>query len=187
MFKSLKDNKRDEIPYIGKLGPLSDTDLERVVSKIDVSVFDKSKCWIWNGTIGDTKKGHQHGMFWYNRKYVMIHRIMHHNYVLDVPEYKVKGLIVLHKCSHKQNGRCINPWHMRLGTNAENTQDAMREKTLTLLKSGEQNPQTKLTDAQVIEIMDLKHSGKSQTEIGKMYDVHQSQISRYWNKKTRKI
>ena len=73
----------------------------------------------------------------------------------DVPQYK----IVLHNCDNSNNGKCINPWHLRLGSSKENTQDALRANTLRLLESNENNPMSKLTDLEVNEIKLLKGSG----------------------------
>lgn len=187
MLKSLIEKQRHDIQNIGKLGKLSESDLKRIISKVEweTEEFDNSKCWIWDGTMMDNKKGHCHGSIWYNKKYVMTHRIMYHNYISDVPEYTNSSLKVLHKCDHSQNGRCINPWHMELGTNKENSQDALKSNTLTLIEKGESNPMSKLSDKQIKEIMVLKSSGLSQKEVASKYGIHQSQVSRYWNKKTR--
>ena len=75
---------------------------------------------------------------------------------------------------------------MKLGTPKENTNDALKENTLTLMGSGENNPVSKLKDKQVAEIIALKGGTLTQKEIAAMYGIHQSQVSRYWNKRTRK-
>lgn len=182
----LYTEKRENIPMIGKLGELSDDDLETIFSKINNRVLDKKECWIWEGYIADKiKKGHQHGTMSFKGKPVMIHRIMYHNFIADVPVYTPTGLIVLHKCSHENNGRCINPWHMKLGTPKENTNDAFRDGTLTLMKSNEENPMSKLSNEKVKEIINLKDTGITQKKVAEMYNVNPSQISRYWNNKTR--
>jgi DNA-binding transcriptional regulator YiaG len=184
----LLNKQRNDISNIGKLGKLSKSDLERIISKIDKDCLNEYNCWIWKGTIQDHKgKGHQHGVIWYNKKYVQIHRIMYHNFIEDVPEYKPNGLIVLHKCSHENNGRCINPCHLKLGTSRENTNDAMISKTLTLYEHNEKNSMSKLTNDKIKEIRNLKNSNFTQKQIANMYGINQSQISRYWNNKTRKF
>ena len=180
--------QRENIVNVGKLGKLSHNDLKRILSKLNIQNLHKNDCWIWNGTVSDKiNKGHQHGIIWYNKKYVCVHRIMYHNYIEDVPEYTHNGLIVLHNCSHINNGRCINPWHMRLGSKKDNTLDAMKENTLNLLKSNEENHMSKLKNKEVLEIRELKNNGLSQKEIGKKYGINQSQVSRYLNNKTRII
>lgn len=183
----LLNKQREVIPNIGKLGKLSKTDLERIISKIKSSKLnDINECWVWIGTIQDKyKKGHQHGVLWYNNNYVQAHRIMFHNFIEDVPIYKPGEKIVIHKCSHENNGRCINPWHLKLGTSKENTKDAMGSQTLYLYGSNDKNPNSKLTNNEIEEIRKLKNSGLSQQKIANMYNINQSQVSRYWNNKTR--
>lgn len=182
----LLSEQRQNIPLIGKLGKLSENDFQRILDKLENNDLDKTKCWIWNGTKHDKiGKGHQHGCIWYNKNYVQVHRIMYHNFIEDVPIYLPNGLIVLHKCSHINNGKCINPWYMKLGDHKENTRDALNSNTLTLLKSNEENPMSKLTNEQINEIKLLKGTGITQKEIGKIYGINQSQVSRYWNNKTR--
>jgi DNA-binding transcriptional regulator YiaG len=184
----LINKQRNNVNTIGKLGKLSLNDLERIIKKIDVTNLQKDSCWIWNGTVQDHKgKGHQHGVFWYKSKYVQIHRIMYHNFREDVPIYKPGGFIILHKCSHTNNGRCINPWHLDLGTSKENTKDAIISNSLTLYGKNEENPMSKLTNDKIIEIRNLKDLGISQKQIAKIYSINQSQVSRYWNNKTRII
>jgi hypothetical protein len=152
---SLFNKQRQIVPKIGKLGKLSSIDLKRILLK----TIEEDGCWIWNGTIQDSKKGHQHGVIWFQKKYVQVHRIMFHNFIQDVPEYTRDGLIVLHKCSHKNNGRCINPWHLKLGTHKENSQDALKDGTLNVLKPNENNHMSKLSNSQVQEVRDLKGTG----------------------------
>ena len=177
--------QRDNIPFIGKLGKLSENDIKRILSKVNTDILNKQNCWIWTGTIQDKiKKGHQHGCIWYNKKYVQVHRIMYHNYIEDVPYYQSNGIIVLHNCDN--DGKCINPWHLRLGSKKENTHDALKMNTLNLFKPDEKNPMSKLSNLQINEIKSLKDSGISQKEIASKYDISQSQVSRYFNNKSRK-
>ncbi len=181
-MNDLVNKQRNDIPQVGKLGRLSLSDLERILKRVKVN----DGCWIWQGTVQDTKKGHQHGCIWYNKHYVQVHRIMYHNFIGDVPEYSRNSMIVLHTCTHLNNGRCVNPWHLSLGTPKQNTQDALKAGTLHILKDNEQNPMSKLSNLQIEEIRSLKHSGLSQREIALQYGIHQSQVSRYLNSVTRK-
>jgi hypothetical protein len=99
LLMNLLDEQLQNIPIIGNLGKLSESDINRICEKIETKILNKQDCWIWTGTISDkVKKGHQHGSFWFNKNPVQIHRIMFHNFISDVPIYKKDGLIVLHKC-----------------------------------------------------------------------------------------
>lgn len=180
----LQNKQRHQIPTIGKLRKLSESDIKRICSYTTIA---ENGCWIWNGTVQDNKKGHQHGYISVNRCYVQVHRIMYHNFIEDVPVYHKNGLVVLHKCTHEQNGRCINPWHLKLGSLKENTQDALKAGTLHIMGSNEENPMSKLPNKVIQEIRSLKGKGFTQREIAVKYNINQSQISRYWSNKTRNI
>jgi DNA-binding transcriptional regulator YiaG len=185
----ITQKQRTNIPTIGKLGKLSGSDFNRIINKIEgnPSIND---CWLWSGTMDYISgKGHCHGNIWYNQNFVKVHRIMYHNFIEDVPIYDHKdiNLIVLHKCSHINDGRCVNPVHLKLGLPNENTRDAMKSNTLTLMKSNEENPMSKLSNNQITEIRALKGTGLTQREVAERYNINPSQISRYWNNKTRKL
>lgn len=175
---------RKDVTILGKLGPISESDKIRIVDKTIYTDLDS--CWFWNGTKQYNGKGHKHGCIWYNRKYVQIHRLMFHNFIQDVPifERKKDSLQVNHKCD--TDGQCINPHHMYLGTPKENTKDCFELGNKNKAASGEKNPNATLSNEIVQEIKNLKgNTDKSQKSIALEYGVNQSQISRWWNNKTR--
>jgi len=174
-------NIRENVPTIGKLGNLSESEKKR----IEMYTTIENDCWIWNGTKQYTGKGRQHGCIWYHGKYVQIHRLMYHNFVENVPEYERKSgaLQVNHKC--KTDGKCINPKHLYLGTAKQNTIDCIKDGNKNKAKSGEDNHNAVLSDELIEHIKSLKGTGVYQYEIAKKYGVNQSQISRWWNNKTR--
>lgn len=173
------------------MGEIDNQYKDRIISNIEKLPIEntdfnsiKQYCWIWNGTIQDKhNKGHKHGSLWFNKKYVLIHKLMFHNFIDNVPIYvrKTDSLQVNHKCN--SDGKCINPFHMYLGTPKENIQDCIRDGNKYEIKSGENNPNSTVSNETVEFIKSLK--GKTtQSQIAKEYNV--SQISRWWNGKTRK-
>jgi DNA invertase Pin-like site-specific DNA recombinase len=94
-------------------------------------------------------------------------------------------LQVNHKC--KTDGKCINPDHLYLGTARQNTEDSVKDGTKNKAKSGENNHNAVLSDELIEYIKSLKGSGRYQYEIAKEYGINQSQISRWWNNKTRTV
>jgi len=193
---------RANVCKIGKLGRLNSKYIEHIINNTNFQTMNidtivnidfeqiKKKCWLWSGTVGDkVNKGHQHGNMNYDGKLVYVHRLMFHNYIQDVPIYvHTKGeprLLILHKCSHENNGKCINPWHLYLGTPKGNMQDALKDGTKNKAPSGEKNYNATAKDTTVIKALELLKSGFSQYDVAKLCKVNQSQISRWSRKITR--
>lgn len=76
-------------------------------------------CWIWTGAFRYDGYGHVAFM----RKQSAAHQRAYRIAKGDIP----KGMWVLHSCD---NRKCVNPAHLRLGTRAENMQDAIDRKRL---------------------------------------------------------
>ncbi len=79
---------------------------------------------------------------------------------------------VLHKCD---NPPCVNPAHLFLGTNRDNTHDAMAKGRMA---RGEANGSARLTRAEVIEIRRrYAAGGTTHRTLGVEYGVSRTTIS----------
>lgn len=76
----------------------------------------KSGCWIWQGAVFTYKNKLPYGQSRKNGKPITAHRLFYQEHTGPVPD----GVCVLHKCD---NPRCVNPEHLFLGTNLDNTRD----------------------------------------------------------------
>ena len=95
------------------------------------------------------------------------HRVayeLHHGVELTADQH------ILHSCDHPP---CVNPNHLRVGTNAENVRDCM-EKGRRADKRGENGGRHVLTTEQVLEI---RASAAGCTELARLYGVTKSTIS----------
>lgn len=86
----------------------------------------------------------------------------------------IRGRVVRHTCD---NGRCINPAHLLLGTHQDNVQDRQdRGRT----PSGEAHCCAKLTEADVREIR-RRYKPRCRTNgtraLGREFDIHQGTVS----------
>ena len=89
-----------------------------------------------------------------------------------------EGMDILHSCD---NPSCINPFHLREGTDADNAQDRVdRNRTSTL--RGEDSLKSKLKEEQVNEIMN--DSILSVKKLAKKYNVSISAIYQIKNNRT---
>lgn len=73
-------------------------------------------CWDWQGGINSSGRG----TFWLNGKTEKAHRTS-----FEINRGKIpKGLCVLHRCD---NGKCVRPDHLFLGTFKDKTQDMIKK------------------------------------------------------------
>lgn len=85
----------------------------------------ESGCWEWRGMV----ESHGYGSIRLGKgKRMRAHRYSWSLYNGPIP----KGLFVLHSCDYP---RCVNPAHLRLGTQKENMQDRLRRNRFDWSKS----------------------------------------------------
>lgn len=153
---------------------------ERVILGKSVSISDKSHhlaklfdecyepepntgCWLWNGGWTERKYG-----VCSTKKVVLAHRDSYVRHKGDIPD----GLFVCHKCD---TPCCVNPDHLFLGTHDENMRDMVNKGRGP---TGEKNPMSKLSEAQVLYI---RSSKMSQKKLAVEMGCAQSAISRIKN------
>ena len=125
-----------------------------------------SDCWNW--TAYTDKNGY--GRFSVvNGKPQKAHRVSYEMHNGPIPE----NLFVLHSC--KQNRACVNPSHLRLGTQKENMQDRKKDGTGINLR-GENHPNTSLCETDVKFIRLWLKEGYTQRMIAKAFDISQVTI-----------
>lgn len=83
-------------------------------------------CWLWDGTIDQ----HGYGFLMSYGKLIKAHRYSYSLHYGEIPN----KLSVCHHCDVKH---CVNPYHLFLGTQKDNMQDAMRKGRHSCQKSKE--------------------------------------------------
>jgi hypothetical protein len=145
----------------------------------------ETKCWNWMGSLNRGAKK-QYGSIKADGKSVAAHRFSWEFYNNSkVPD----GMIVMHKCD---NPKCVNPWHLELGTHAENMVDMVSKgrqaKGLSFKNrkpaKGSKNGLSKLTEEQAKKIY---HDTNPQREIAQRYGISQTVVHNIKSKKTWKI
>lgn len=121
-------------------------------------------CWRWVGA----KHGFGYGMVYDTRvrRGTPAHRASYEVHVGSIPQ----GLSVLHECD---NPECCNPWHLFIGTTADNLAD-MRAKgrhNLTSRARGSAHRCAKFSEAEVLQIRERLKAGESPTDIARELGV----------------
>jgi len=114
----------------------------------------ETDCWFWKGEI--TNMG-------YGRIRVKGKNIGAHRLAFELAKGKIpEGMLVLHSCDVRS---CVNPDHLRVGTQKQNQEDArLRNRTCF----GEKNNKSKLTEEDVVAI---RKDSRTLKEIAKDYCV----------------
>lgn len=141
--------------------------------------LDPDKCWDWQGgffvdkpygrlcaSMGSmgkfTHRAHQFSFWFFNG---------------DIPEDKV----VMHKCDR---GQCVNPQHLQLGTNLDNTRD-MIQKGRAGWKYGAESSGALLTDVDSREIHNLiRSTDEPFASIARRYKISRITINNLAHGKT---
>lgn len=142
--------------------------LERLLEK---SILLENGCLEW--TASRNPKGY--GQLNVSSIGKTAHRLSWKAFYGDIP----KGLQVLHRCD---NPPCINPLHLFLGTNLDNSNDKVRKGRQPFLK-GEMNGASKMTEESVILCRKLYSEGRTQTSLAIQFGVHQTSIWRAVHRK----
>jgi hypothetical protein len=120
-------------------------------------------CWPWGGTIGEGGYG-----------FMMVHTEQRpaHVWALIAEGHDMTGLFGLHECD---NPPCVNPAHLKPGTNAQNMADKVKRGRQSRLP-GEVNPQAKLTAEQVLELRRLHRGGMRATALALKFGIHRNNV-----------
>ena len=129
--------------------------------------IENNRCWEWSGFIN--AKGY--GVFRHKSLSVNSHRVSYIIFNGSIED----DLYVLHKCD---NRKCFNPKHLFKGTQDDNMKDMVNKgRSAKLDRIGELNPNSKLSNDQVKEIINM-YKEISAIKISKIFNVSRTQIHR---------
>lgn len=126
-----------------------------------------SGCWLWSGAVS----GCGYGVVAAKGKTLRAHRFFYEAHVGPIPP----DLFVCHKCD---TPLCVNPDHLFLGTQKDNTQDALRKGRPMGTKTpvhGERQHSAKLTEE---DVRLIRSSGWTQMVCAAYFGVGQNAISK---------
>ena len=123
------------------------------------------KCWPW---IGSTKRGGGYGCFSHCGRLEVSSRVSWKLHFGPIPS----GLLICHSCD---NPPCVNPAHLFLGTDAENSADRGAKGRQYI---GSQVTVSKLNEAAIREIRSRSARGEPTRELCNHFKVHKNTINR---------
>ncbi len=126
--------------------------------------FLDTPCWEWQGNISPGG----YGRMYVDGTLVNVHRYAYSVFTgEDIPE----GLVVRHICHNKG---CINPVHLKLGTQADNMRDSIRARS-AIRRLGLDSDPIRLSKS-IAEA--IRTDNRPQTAIGEEYGIGPNQVSR---------
>lgn len=137
-----------------------------------VVIGDKDACWLWQGS-----QWMDYGYFWLAGKSVRAHRL---SWVIT-HKTDLGPLLIRHDCD---TPLCVNPNHLRTGSDSDNLKDA-HARGRRVGSYGERHHQAKLTDAQVAEIRIAVSAGKTHQAVADCFGVSRTNVTNIVNGKRR--
>jgi len=137
------------------------TTIKRFESKFEKS--GSNDCWLWKSSINQNG----YGVFGVGGKVLTASRVAYELYIGQIPTDK----LVRHKCD---NPPCVNPNHLELGTNLDNSGDMVNRERVA---RGESSGLSKISETDVRNIIRLRSEGITQQAVGDMFGLSRSQIS----------
>jgi hypothetical protein len=127
-----------------------------------VSPEPNTGCWLWTGAT----ERNGYGMIWVDGRLRPAHRVS-----LTIAGRTPGALCALHSCDTPS---CVNPAHLRLGTQAENMGDMAKRQR----QARGDRLSKKLTSTGIREIRARHAAGESQGQLARAFRVTQSMVSR---------
>lgn len=127
-------------------------------------VRKSDSCWEWIGQLNHAG----YGMFRKGNKLARAHRIS-----FSMSNQLSDSDIILHSCN---NRKCVNPKHLRIGSQKENFHDSILAGTAPIC---ENNGQSKLTKEEVSKIKEMYIPRKfGCVKISRFFNISRRQVSR---------
>lgn len=147
--------------------------LEKLCERVVLPESDKwNKCWGWGGAVSTAgyptmpvKSG----------KYGFAHRISYELSDGRIP----KGLFVCHSCD---TPKCTNPFHLFLGTPADNARDTASKGRFSmkprLMIQGSKHVNSRLNEDDIRKIRQMREQGMTQSKVAHWFTVSRSAIEK---------
>lgn len=126
---------------------------------------NQSECTIWPYGTSDP-----YGLIRFENKNYRVHQVAYFIFHGEIDN----KLFVLHKCNNK---RCVNPYHLELGSQKKNVQHYWLTDGVHRKKEIKYKKPYKLNHEKFMEIIKLRKEGMNLKDIGLRFGVSESYIS----------
>ncbi|MBT5419447.1 MAG: hypothetical protein HOK80_01040 [Candidatus Cloacimonetes bacterium] len=162
-------------PYDNQMG-YPENVLDRFWSKVkfeynEDGTINNDACMIWTAA----KHIDSYGQFWVNGKDIPSHRFSLSCYIGPLPTWEAPDWMCVRHKNFCNNKDCVNPLHLELGTNQQNTDDMIE---LGNHPRGSSHGMSVFKDEEVLEVIELSKSGMLYQEIADIFGVTRGAISK---------
>ena len=136
--------------------------IARFITKIKVD--KRTDCWNW--TASTNRKGYGHfGVRDADGKWRIkaAHRVSYEYCIGKIPS----GIKVCHRCD---NPKCVNPDHLWLGTDKDNSVDKFRKNRQAIV-AGSKNPNAILNEEAVKKLRQLYKAGYTKSNLASIFNI----------------
>lgn len=142
-------------------------ELADILAKYGVDCLDEKACWLWTRSTDTYGYGHLS----VGGRLRLAHRWIYEEAHGTDPT----GKVVMHECD---TPRCVNPHHLRLGTQLENIADRVAKRR-NGAAYGDRASTAKLTQSDVASLRTARQTERlSLSVLARMYGISKSQASR---------
>lgn len=134
-----------------------------IAERFMAKVRRTDSCWIWSAA----KYWSGYGAFRYFNRIIPAHRASYQIHTGKIPD----GFVVMHRCDNKS---CVNPAHLKIGTQMENIRDKM---TKGRQLRGEKHGRALLEEKDVRQIHSLRRKNMTMEKIGSIFGIGSSHVS----------
>ena len=143
------------------------TEQERFAEKYTVQ---PNGCWHWNSSRSSNPRAN---LFYFRGRPITAYRASYIMFVGEIPD----GMLVCHSCD---NGLCVNPQHLWVGTYSDNNRDTVRKQRRPT-RNGAAINGAKLIEQDVRQIRSSQESARS---LARRYGVSHSTVQDVLRRKT---
>lgn len=134
---------------------------------LNVTLGNEGNCVLWQKSVN----GGGYGQIQRQRKKPSVHRLSYEMFNGAIPN----GQIVRHKCD---NPRCVNPYHLELGTTSDNMRDSLKRNRRNAVEGNAPSVE------RVLKAREMFASGMRQVDICRALNLSDGAVSRIVNRKS---